>query len=71
MSKKMILGMVEVVIIIISLYAFFTPSVLIPSGYILSLDGVVIARTMCLIFALYNIVKLSKIFLLEEVSRDK
>lgn len=71
MSKKMLLGIVEIVIIIISLYAFFTPSILIPRGYILALDGLVISRTICLIFALYNIIKLSNVFLLEEVNREK
>lgn len=71
MRKKMLLGIIEILIITISLYGFFSPSILIPSGYILSIDGVVVSRTMCLIFAMANIIKLSRLFLLDEVSDIK
>ena len=66
MRKKIFLGIIEILIISISLSGFFSPSMLIPGGYNLSIDGVVISRTMCLIFAMANIIKLSRLFLLDE-----
>ncbi|WP_313529700.1 hypothetical protein [Anaerotignum sp.] len=48
----------ELIVIFISLYCFFRPTVLTAFGYGLSVDGVVLARTLCLLFGLYNFVKL-------------
>ncbi|WMI81270.1 hypothetical protein [Anaerotignum sp. MB30-C6] len=48
----------ELIVIFISLYCFFRPTVLTAFGYGLSVDGVVIVRTLCLLFALYNFVRL-------------
>lgn len=61
MSKRVFLGIIEFIIILISFYGFLTPSFLIPEGYILSVDGVVIGRTMCLIFGLATVLKLSEL----------
>lgn len=52
----------ELIVIFISLYCFFRPTVLTAFGYGLSVDGVVIARTLCLLFALYNFVRLIYFF---------
>ncbi len=48
----------RLMIIGIALCFFFFPSLLTPKGYELSVDGVVIARTICLIFALSSSLKL-------------
>lgn len=48
----------ELIVIFISLYCFFRPTILTEIGYDYSLDGVVIARTFCLLFALYRFLKL-------------
>lgn len=48
----------ELIVIFISLYFFLRPTVFTASGYALSVDGVVIARTFCLLLALYRFLKL-------------
>ncbi|AMJ39738.1 hypothetical protein [Anaerotignum propionicum] len=48
----------EFIVIFISVYCFFRPDILCSFGYGLSVDGTVIARTFCLLFALYRFVKL-------------
>lgn len=59
----------ELVVIFISLYCFFRPTILSMGGYNLAIDGVVIARTVCLLFALYRFVKL--IYFLENKKEDR
>lgn len=61
MKNKIFLVIIELMIILVSFYGFLTPSFLIPAGYVLSVDGVVVSRTMCLIFGLANILKLSEL----------
>lgn len=57
MSKSNIVT-AKLIVIFISLYCFFRPTALTAFGYGLAVDGVVTARTLCLLFALYNFVKL-------------
>lgn len=71
MSKKILLCTIEITIILLSLYVFFTPLILGSSrGHFLE-DGVVVARTMFLIFMLSSIVKLSRFLLLDREGSDK
>ena len=48
--------------ILITLYCFFVPSVLTHGGFSLSVDGVVVERTMCLLSALFYVMKLLEHF---------
>lgn len=43
---------------LISLYCFFNESIFTWGGYDLSVEGVVISRVVCIIFALHNFVKI-------------
>ncbi|KXL54036.1 hypothetical protein CLNEO_01320 [Anaerotignum neopropionicum] len=56
--KKISIVAVELFVIYISLYCFFTPTVLTSHGYSLAIDGAVTGRTLCLLFALFRFVKL-------------
>ncbi|AWI13975.1 hypothetical protein CQJ30_18520 [Caldibacillus thermoamylovorans] len=47
-----------IVPIVFSIFIFFNEKLLIPKGYELSVDGVVISRTLFLIFLLYLVSKL-------------
>lgn len=42
----------------VALYCFFNPTVLTRGGYQLAIDGVVVGRTLCLLFGLYSIQRL-------------
>lgn len=44
----------EFIVIFISVYCFFRPDILCSFGYGLSVDGTVIARTFCLLFAFFR-----------------
>lgn len=44
-------------VIALSLYCFFYPTTLARGGYVLAIHGIVVARTLCLLFAFFNIVK--------------
>ncbi len=46
------------IVIFISLYCFFRPTILSLGGYNLAINGVVIAKILCLLFALYRFLKL-------------
>lgn len=59
----------EFIVIFISLYCFFRPTILMEFEYDYSSEGVVIARTFCLLFALYRFVKL--IYFLENKKEDR
>ena len=58
MKKKAIACIVNIIIIIISMYCAFNPSFLISNGYALSIDGVVISKALFFIFGLFSILKL-------------
>jgi hypothetical protein len=44
--------------LLITTFIIMKPSVLIPDGYDLAIDGYVISRTLILIFGLYSLLKL-------------
>lgn len=55
--KQIVLYFCYFTVIALSLYYFFCPSALSKGGYSLAIHGVVVGRTLCLLFAFYNIVK--------------
>lgn len=61
--RKQLLTLVRVVVITICMYCFFVPTALARGGYDLAINGIVIARTACLLFALYQAIQLIKDFL--------
>lgn len=54
--KQRGLLIIQCIVVGISLYCFFEPSLLTFGGYSLAIDGIVIARTICLLFSLANII---------------
>ena len=52
-GKKTILVLGKIIVVVLSLYCFFNPTTITFGGYSLAVDGTVVARTMCLLFALY------------------
>lgn len=51
---------IQCVVVGISLYCFFEPTILTFGGYSLAIDGIVVARTICLLFSLANIIDIIK-----------
>lgn len=45
---------------LITLYLYFNPTALAHAEYSLGIDGIVVARTLCLLFALWQIVHLAE-----------
>lgn len=43
-----------------TLYLYFNPTALAHAEYSLGIDGIVVARTLCLLFALWQIVHLAE-----------
>ena len=61
-ERKAVLLIGDGIMILINLYCFFVPSVLTHGGFSLSVDGVVVERTMCLLSALFYVMKLLEHF---------
>ena len=57
MKKSRIMTIVHIVLAALSIGAFSCPDVFGSLGYALAIDGIVAARGMCFVFALYNIGK--------------
>lgn len=55
MNKKISIG-IRALVAIISFYLFLNPTILGANGYALAIDGIVIGRTICLVYGLFNIV---------------
>ncbi len=59
MNNKDILAYILIVLcLVISIYLSVNPSILLPAGYELALDGYVISRNLMIIFSLYLLSKL-------------
>ena len=57
MKKNKAMMIVYIVLAAVSISAFSYPDFFGSMGYGLSMDGVVVARGMCFVFALYNVGK--------------
>ena len=57
MKKNRIMMIVHIVLAVLSISAFSRPDIFGSMGYALAIDGIVVARGMCFIFALYNVGK--------------
>ena len=66
MKKNRIMMIVYIVLAALSIGAFSRPDVFGSMGYALAIDGIVVARGMCFVFALYNIGKAFSAFLEEK-----
>lgn len=51
---------VRLIAALITFYLYFNPTVLAHAEYSLGIDGIVVARTLCLLFALWQIVHLTE-----------
>ena len=57
MKKNKAMMIVYIVLAAVSISAFSNPDLFGSRGYDLAIDGVVVARGMCFVFALYNVGK--------------
>ena len=57
MEKNKSMMIVYIVLAVLSITAFSHPEIFGSKGYDLAIDGIVVARGMCLVFALYNVGK--------------
>ena len=57
MKKHQVMMIVHILMAAAAFYAFRTPDLFGSMGYDLAIDGIVVARGLCFIFALYNIGK--------------
>lgn len=57
MKKNRAMMIVYIVLAVLSLGAFSRPALFGSMGYDLGIDGIVVARGMCFVFALYNVGK--------------
>ncbi len=57
MSKNKAMMIVHIVLAVLSFSAFSRPDLFGSMGYALAIDGIVVARGMCFVFALYNVGK--------------
>ncbi len=51
---------VRLIAALITLYLYFNPAALAHAGYSLGIDGIVVARTLCLLFALWQIIRFAE-----------
>lgn len=51
---------VRLIAALMTLYLYFNPTALAHAEYSLGIDGIVVARTLCLLFALWQIVHLAE-----------
>ena len=51
---------VRLIAALITLYLYFNPATLADAGYSLGIDGIIVARTLCLLFALWQIVRFAE-----------
>lgn len=65
MEEKLGFGLM-IVALIISLYFSINTSALIPRGYNLGVDGVIVSKTMMIALSIYIISKLGQILLLKK-----
>lgn len=56
MKKNPVLILTRIAVAVIFLYCFLNPNILASGGFSLAIDGLVVARTGCLIFSLVNII---------------
>ena len=66
MKKNRIMMIVHIVLAVLSICAFSRPGVFGSMGYALAIDGIVVARGMCFVFALYNVGKAFSTFFEEK-----
>ena len=57
MKKSKVMMIVHIVLAVLSISAFSNPDFFGSRGYDLAIDGIVVARGMCFVFALYNVGK--------------
>ena len=57
MKKNKIMMIVHIVLAVLSFLAFNNPDLFASGGFALAIDGLVVARGMCFVFALYNVGK--------------
>ena len=62
MKKNKAMMIVYIVLAAVSISAFSYPDLFGSRGYDLAIDGVVVARGMCFVFALYNVGKAFSFF---------
>ncbi|TDL86653.1 hypothetical protein E2R55_21375 [Vibrio vulnificus] len=64
MSNRSQFGVILILIaFVISITFCFNPKLLIPRGYDLAIDGLVVSRTLMIIFSLYLLVKIGDLFI--------
>lgn len=64
MSNRLQFGCILILIaLVISITFSFNPKLLIPKGYDLATDGLVVARTLMIIFSLYLLVKIGDLII--------
>ena len=66
MKKNRIMMIVYIILAILSISAFSHPDIFGSMGYSLAIDGIVAARGMCFVFALYNVGKAFSAFFEEK-----
>ena len=57
MKKNRIMMIVYIMLAVLSFWAFNNPGLFATGGFALAIDGIVVARGMCFVFALYNVGK--------------
>ncbi len=68
MSNKSIIAYILIAVsLLITAFIIINPSILIPGGYDLAIDGYVISRTLMIIFGLYSLLKIG-LFLAKQKS---
>ena len=60
--KKENIAAAEIFVILVSFYCFIRPEILMWSGYDFSDEGIIIAKTLCLLFSLHYFVKVVWLF---------
>lgn len=64
MSNRSQFGVILILIaFVISITFCFNTKLLIPNGYDLAIDGLVVSRTLMIIFSLYLLVKIGDLFI--------
>ena len=58
--RMLLVAATRLIIIVAAVYLYFSPLVLVDKIYTQTTDGIVISRTLCLLFALWQIVHLAE-----------
>lgn len=58
--RMLLVAAIRLMIIVAAVYLYFSPLVLVDKIYTQTTDGIVISRTLCLLFALWQIVRFAE-----------